>query len=115
MLDRQAKADRRAIVEDVERELLEAEHFGEPVDHVGDVLEGVGELVPRRLLGHPEARQIGRHDMIVVGEFRDQVSEHVARAREAVEQQNGRASLVAGLAIEHLEAVYIDEVENERT
>ena len=111
MLDRQPEADRSAIVEDVDGELGQTEHLGEAVDDVGDVLERVAELVTGRLLGHAEAGQIRGDDMIVLGEFGDQVAEHVARAREAVQQQHGRAARIAGFAVEQLEAIDIDGVE----
>ena len=92
MLHCQSEADRRAIVEDVDRELLEVEQLSETADHVRDVLEGVGELIPPRLLGHTEARKVGRHDMVAAGQFRDQVAEHMARAREAVKQEDDGSS-----------------------
>ena len=107
MLDRQAEADRRAIVEDVDREFIEAEHFGETADHIRDILEGVRELIPPRLLGHAEARKIGRHDMVTARELWDQLSEHMARDREAVKEEDDGSSGIARLTVKELEAVYI--------
>ena len=52
------------------------------------MVEGVGETVPRRHVGVAEARQIGGDEVKAVGEQRDQVAEHMAGGREAVEQQN---------------------------
>src|SRR5689334_16090079 len=44
MLCGDSKTGRRAVVENVEREALEADHFREAVNNAGDVIECVGEL-----------------------------------------------------------------------
>ena len=67
VLDRQAKAYRRAVIEHVDRELFQAKYLGKAANHFSDVLKGIGELISFRLLGHAEARQIRGHDMIVIG------------------------------------------------
>jgi hypothetical protein len=45
--------------------------------------------------------------MKFAGKERDQITEHVARAREAVQQQQLRRISIPRLAIEHLEAIDI--------
>ena len=90
MFCRNPEARRRAVVEDVDRKAIEADHLGEAVDDLGDVVEGVGELAARRHVGLAEAGQIGRDDVKAIGKKRDEVAEHVARAREAVQQQQRR-------------------------
>ena len=107
MLHGEPEAGRRAIVEDIDGEAFEADHLGEAVDDVGDMVEGVGEVAPRRHVRLAEARQVGRDDVEAIGQERDEVAEHVARAREAVQQQQLRRVGGAGLAIEDLEAVHI--------
>ena len=107
MLGCDPQAGRRAIVEDVDRKALQADHFGEAVDDAGDVVEGVGEVAPRRHVGLAEARQVGRHDVEAIRQLRDQIPEHVARARETMKQQQHRGVGGAGLAIEDLQAVHI--------
>ena len=77
------------------------------VDDRGDVVERVGEAAPRRHVRLAEARQVGRHDVETIGQMRDQIPEHVARAREAVKQQQRRCVGGAGLAIRDLQAVHI--------
>ena len=52
-----------------------------------------------------KARKIGRDDMKPIGEQRNQVAEHVAGGREAVQQEQLRRALIARLAIEHFAAV----------
>ena len=84
MFCRDPETGRRAIVEDIDCEALEADHLGEAVDDLGDVIEGVGEHAARHQVGLSEAGQIGSHDMIAIGKMRDEVTKHVARAREAV-------------------------------
>jgi hypothetical protein len=54
------------------------------------LVERVGKLAARRHVGLAEARQIGRDDVEAIGQQRDQIAEHVARAREAVQQQQLR-------------------------
>ena len=107
MLDGEPKAGRRAVVEDIDGVAIEADDFGEAVDDVGDVVEGVGEVAARRHVRLAEARQIGRDDVEAVGQQRDEIAEHVARRREAVQQQQLRRIGGARLAIENLEAVHI--------
>ena len=58
-----------------------------------------------RHIGVAEARQIGSDDMETVGEQRDQVAEHVAGGREAVQQEQLRRARRARLAIENVAAV----------
>jgi hypothetical protein len=54
-----------------------------------------------------EARQVGRDDVVAIGETRDEIAEHVARARKAMKQQQRRCAFGPGLAIKDLQAVYI--------
>ena len=61
----------------------------------------------RRHVGLTEPRKVRRDDMKSVGKERDQVAEHVARAREAVQQQQHRRISWARLAIENLETIDI--------
>ena len=104
MPHREPEAGRRAVVEDVEGEAVEADDLGEAVDRVREPVESVAAV---RHVGVAEARQIGRDDVEAVGQQRDQVAEHVARAREAVQQQQLRRIRRARLAIEDLEAVHV--------
>lgn len=55
-----------------------------------DVVERVAEFFPRRHIGLAEPGKIRRDYMKPVREKRDQVQEHVARAREAVQEQQLR-------------------------
>ena len=104
MPDGQAEAGRRAVIEHVEGVAVEADDVGEAVDRVGEPVEGAAAA---RHVGVAEARQIRRDHMEAVGEQRDQVAEHMARAREAVQQQQLRRARRARLAIEDLEAVHV--------
>ena len=55
----------------------------------------------------PKPGRSGAIDMEAIGQKRDEVAEHVARAREAVKQQQLRGVGGARLAIEDLEAVHV--------
>src|SRR5262249_55522922 len=81
------------------------DHLGEAVDDFGDMIEGVGESFARGHVRLSEAGQIGRHDVEAVSKMRDEVAEHVARARKTVQQQQRRRALGPRLAVEDLEAV----------
>ena len=49
--------------------------------------------------------------MVLAGQLRNQVAEHVAGAGEAVQQQHDWSALVAGGTVEHLQAIDVDGVE----
>jgi len=80
------EACRRTIVKDVHCKPIEADDLGKAVHYVGDVVERVVEIFPWRQIGLAEPGKIWRDDMKSVGEERDQVTEHVARGREAVQE-----------------------------
>src|SRR5437879_3216902 len=104
MFCRDPETSGRAIVEDIDCEALETDHLGEAVDDIGNMIERVSELAPRRHLRLTKAGQIGRHQMKAIGEMRDEVTEHVARARETVKQQQRRRIRRPCLAVEYLQA-----------
>jgi hypothetical protein len=54
-----------------------------------------------------EAGQIGRDDVEVIAEQRNQIAEHVTRARKAVQEKQFWRVFATCFAIEHLEAVYV--------
>ena len=87
MLDREPEAGRRAIVEHIDGVAVEADGLGEAVDRLRDPVERIAFI---RQIGVAEAREIGSDDMEAVGEQRDQVAEHMAGGREAVQQQQLR-------------------------
>src|SRR5882724_45558 len=108
MLHGDSEAGRRAIVEDVDREAIKADHFGKTVDNACDVVERVFERTPRRHVRLAETWQVGRDDVEAIGQERDEVPEHMACAWEAMkQQQRGRAGS-SGVAIEDLKAVHGD-------
>jgi len=88
--DGEPEARRRAVVEDVDGKPIEADDLGKATDHARDVVERIFEFFPWRHVGLAEPGKVRRDDMKSVGEARDQVAEHVARAREAVQQQQLR-------------------------
>src|SRR5258708_27274033 len=105
--DSEPEARRRTIVKDIDREAAEADDFGKAFDHTGNVVQRVTEFLPRRHVGLTETRKVGCDDMKSVGAARDQVTDHVARAREAVQKQQLRRVGCPRLAIENLETVDI--------
>lgn len=107
MTERKPETSRRAVIENVDRETVEADHFGEAFDHAREIVERVTEAFARRHVGLAEAGKVGRHDMKPVRQQRDEVTKHVACAGEAVQQQEFWRSDTTGLAIEPLEALDI--------
>jgi hypothetical protein len=105
MLCGDPEACRRAIVENVHREALQADDLGEAVDDAGDMIECVREVAPRRHVRLAEARQVGRNDVEAIGQKRDEIPEHVARAREAMQLQQLRRAGPTSLPVEHLHPV----------
>src|SRR5262245_39049393 len=105
---REPEADRRAVVEHIDREAIESDDLGEAVDDNGDVVESVSEIISRWHGRLAETRQIGRDDVETIGQEGDEAPEHVARAGKAVKQhQIGRLGC-SSRAIEDLQAVYVD-------
>ena len=105
MPHREPEARGRAVVEDVEREAVEADELAETFHHPGQVVERIGELIPGRHRRASEAGQVGRDDMQAVGQAGNEVAEHVARAGEAVEQQQRGRLGIPGFAVEDIEPV----------
>src|SRR5262249_59587357 len=99
------EAGRRAVVEDIDRIPIKADDLGKPIDHPRNVVKRVVEFVPRRHIGLTEPGKVWGDDMKPVSEKRDQVAEHVARAREAMQQQELGRIRSPRLTIENLETV----------
>ena len=109
------ESGRRTIIEDIDREAVEADDLGEPVDHARDVVERIVEFVPSRHVRLPEAGQVGRDDVEAVGQQRDQVPEHVARAGETVQQQQRERVGGSGFPVKELKPVDVDGSKSDGT
>ena len=107
MFDSQTEACRRAIVEDIDGVAIEPDHLGEAVDRLGHLLEGV--LGAGRHVGFAETGQVGSDDMEAVGQARDQITEHVTCAGEAVKQQQLGSAERACRTIENVETVHVGD------
>ncbi len=86
---------------------MEADHLGEAIDDVRDILECVDEGAPRRHVGLPKPRQVGSDEAKPVRELRDEIAKHVAGGGKAVQQEDRWRVLRAGFAIEYFYAVDI--------
>jgi hypothetical protein len=58
-----------------------------------------------RRVGKTEPGQVGRNDVVLPGQFRDQVAKHVARGWKPVQQKNRRILRITGLTIKDFETV----------
>ena len=110
----EAEADGCSIVEDVHREPLEADHLGKAIDDVRDIPERVGEGAPRWHVRLPKPRQVGSDEAKPVRELRDEIAEHVAGSRKAVQQQDRWRVLRPGFTIEYSDAADIRLPEGNR-
>ena len=104
---REPEAGRSAVVEHVNREAVEADDFGKALDDIGEVVERIVELVPRRHVRLTEARQVRRDDMEAIHQERDQIAKHVTGARKAMEQEQLRRIGRSSFPIEDLEAIHV--------
>ena len=102
------EADGCAVVLDVDREGVQPERVHEPQDDLVEALEGVIELVLGRKRALAVGRVVGRDEMKLVGQGRNEVAKHERGRREPVQEQNGRIGLIATLAVEDVEAVDLD-------
>src|SRR6516165_10227223 len=80
MADGEPEACWRPVVEDVHRKLIEAYDLGEAVDHASNVVECVTEFFSRRHVGLTKPRKVRRDHEKSIGEQRDQITKHMARA-----------------------------------
>ena len=101
MCQRETKADRGTVVEDVDGETLETDCGGEVLDHLCQIVELVSEMLAVGRNGEAEARQVRRHHMIAVGKQGNEVAEHMRRGWEPVQQQKRRMKRIARLSIKN--------------
>src|SRR6516225_1517250 len=98
----------RAIVEHIDRIAIEPDDFRQPLDDPCDIVECVSERAAIRHIGLSEPGKIWRDDVKPIREFRDEVAEHMAGARETVQQQDRRCVFRSRLAMEDFEPVDVD-------
>src|SRR5262249_21272076 len=102
---REAETSRRAVVEDIDGEAAKSDHFSEAVNSHRYFFECVAELGPFRHVRLAKPGQIGRNHMKSVGELRNEIAEHVACSRKAVQQKECRSVRATGLSVENFDAV----------
>src|SRR5262249_44682694 len=98
---------RRPVIKDVESEPLEANDVGEAVNYPRKIVKRVVELITGRHVRLTKTRQVRRYEVVAIGKKRDQIAEHMASARKAMQQQQRRSFSPPGLAIGNLEAIHI--------
>jgi hypothetical protein len=75
----------------------------------GEPVEGVVELIHGGRIGMPETDVVRRDDTEAVRQQRDEVTVHVRRRREAVQEHADRVDCVAGCAVEGAQTIDVDE------
>jgi hypothetical protein len=71
MTNGQAQADRSAVVENVECIAVETEHFGEPVNDLGQIIEAIFESI--RCIAEAESGKIWRYHVVAIGKRRNEI------------------------------------------
>src|ERR1700743_3854311 len=79
VFQRNAYADRRAVVENVDRVTLEADNVDERTNHFGERGEAIGKQFMLWPITLAKARKIRRHDPKLIAKHRNKIPEHVSR------------------------------------
>ena len=108
VLNGEPVTDRGTVILHVQGVSRQPGLLDELVDHVGHLVEGVGEGVPRRHRALAEPGIVGGDDMVPVRQCRDQVAEHVRAGGKAVQQEHNGRVLRAGLPVEDVEIADLD-------
>ena len=108
MLEYQAVSDRAAEIHHVHGETRDPELLDQRLNHLRKMGVRIVEIGARRDSAVSECRIVGRDHPVLVGEHRNEVSEHAGRCRKPVEQQYDRRRFGTGLAIEDLQSIHID-------
>src|SRR5262249_19304477 len=85
VVDGEPKTRRCAVVKDIDCEAVEADNLCEAFDHASDVIERVAEFFSRRHVGFTEPPKVCPDHIKPVRQQPDQITKHVARAREAMQ------------------------------
>ena len=107
----ETKSGRRAVIEDVHCVTLEVECVGEGFERAREAVEVVGVVTRGRDDGEAEAGQVGRDDVVTVGEPRDEMAVLEGRGGEAVQQKNDGSVGGACFAVEDGDAVGLDAMD----
>jgi hypothetical protein len=105
MRERQAIADGRAVVHDIERVATHAETRQQRVGDVCEAGEAVAELAAVRHIAVTEPRVVRRDDVIAIRQRRNQVAKHVRRTGKAMQQHDGRRVYRTGFSVENFYAI----------
>ena len=104
-LRKEPKSNRSAVVMHVKNVRIQLQCLDKARNVVSEIVKGVFELVSRRGVGMTKPDVVWRDQMESIGQSGHEVSEHLAAARQSVQQDNCRERGVARLAIENLASV----------
>src|SRR5215469_13887647 len=88
MCQGESKADEGSVVEDVNCESIDTDGLCEPVDDLGQIVKGVAEFFTVGRVGKAEPREIRRNHMVLIRKRRNEITKHVRRGGETVQQQD---------------------------
>lgn len=84
MPERQTHPHRCTIVKDIHRKMIQTDSFHKSIHHMGQIVERIGLTLSGKALRLPKRGHVRSNQMILIGQFRYQVPEHVACRRETV-------------------------------
>ena len=105
MFQRQAPADWRSIVHDIDGISRHTQLVEQAIDQFAETVERIGELPTIWGIAFTVTGIIGRDHVIAIGKVRDQIAEHMRRGRKSVQQQHNRRVLGLGLSEEDVDPV----------
>jgi len=97
-----------AEIHHVHSETCDSELSDQRLHHLRKVGVRIVEIGARRDGAVSECRIVGCDHPVLVGEHRNEISEHAGRCRKPVEQQDDRRCCWTGPAIEDLQPTHID-------
>src|SRR5215813_12031898 len=101
-------ADRGPVIHDVEAVAFKLQCLRKLLHYVRKVVKRVFKLMHGRRRAFAKTGVIGRDQMVGVRQFWHQVSEHLRRSRETVQQKHRWVLRRTGFAVEDIQSIDVD-------
>src|SRR5215831_2541317 len=101
-------ADRGSVIHNVETVAFKLQCLRKLLHYLREVVKCVFKLMHGWRRAFDETGVIGRDQMVAVCQFWHQVSEHLRRSRETVQQKHRWVRRRTGFAVEDIESINVD-------
>src|SRR5215813_7474542 len=101
-------ADRGSVIHNVETVADKLQCLRKLLHYIREIVKCVFKLMHGRRRAFAETRVIGRDQMVAVCQFWHQVSEHLRRSRETVQQKHGWVLRRTGFAVEDIQSINVN-------